>query len=527
MSNRAAAYLRSSKDRSDISIDAQRRAMHDLARDRSLVIVEEYADAVESGKDEDRPAFQRLIRDIREGRFDTVIALDTSRIARRRHLALIFEHECAKQKVRIVYRNVPDTDPITEMLLKSILQAMDEWHSLTSKAKGLAGMAENVRQGWRAGGRAPRGYKLEYHGTGAIRDGAPVLKSKLALDDDEAPLMQAYMRARARGEPRGVTLERLGLQIPVATLIGMEWQALTYAGHTAWNVHNEMTRDGYAGGTKRRPRAEWLVTRDTHPALITTEEAERILQELERGQQLRRRATEHTYLLAGLLVTPDGRQWAGADGNAYRLGKGQRIASRRVDDAVIDRLMLDLQSDATVEQIMQAMRRIVDAPVDGRSIAALDKRIAALTSKVARLVDLVADAPASAVAAYQRQITEYEEQRAQLAQEAARMRSAREQSKQAEAITPDQVRRMLTTLLEEMREAPDGQLRAAISGLVERVELDPESLACRLHYRLETGVNLASRRGCDSTPVIAWTAEVVVLPALRGRAHRPTAKRAA
>ena len=31
MSNRAALYLRSSKDRSDISIDAQRRALHDLA----------------------------------------------------------------------------------------------------------------------------------------------------------------------------------------------------------------------------------------------------------------------------------------------------------------------------------------------------------------------------------------------------------------------------------------------------------------------------------------------------------------
>ena len=32
---------------------------------------------------------------------------------------------------------MPDTDPITNMLLRSILQAMDEWHSLTSKAKRL------------------------------------------------------------------------------------------------------------------------------------------------------------------------------------------------------------------------------------------------------------------------------------------------------------------------------------------------------------------------------------------------------
>lgn len=510
MTNRAALYLRSSKDRSDVSIDAQRRALHELAQDRGLAVVEEFADAVESGKDEDRPAFQRLIREIRGHRFDAVLALDTSRIARRRHLALIFEHECTKARVRVVYRNVPDTDPITEMLLKSILQAMDEWHSLTSKAKGLAGMAENVRQGWRAGGRAPRGYRLEYHGTGAIRDGVEVLKSKLALDDEEAPRMQAYLRARARGEARGVTLARLGMQAPVATLIGIEWQALTYAGHTVWNVHNELTPDGYAGGTKRRPRSEWLVTHDTHPALITTEEAERILGELERGQERRRRATDHTYLLAGLLVTPDGRQWAGADGNAYRLGKGQRIAARRVDEAVLERLFGDLQADATVERIMGAMRRIVDEPVDGRSIAALEKRIATLTAKVGRLVDLVAEAPASAAGAYQRQITEYEHERARLVDEARQLRVAQDQARQAEAITPGQVRRMLAALLAEMRESPAEQQRAAIAGMVERVELDPESLACRMHYRLETGVKLASRRGSDSTPVVGWSEAVEV-----------------
>jgi hypothetical protein len=81
----------------------------------------------------------------------------------------------------VLYRTVPETDPITEMLLRSILQAMDEWHSLTSRRKGLAGMAENVRKGYRAGGRAPLGYRLEQVSTGAIRDGQPVLKSRLGF----------------------------------------------------------------------------------------------------------------------------------------------------------------------------------------------------------------------------------------------------------------------------------------------------------------------------------------------------------
>ena len=149
---RAAIYCRSSKDRHDVSIDAQRSELGTLAKNRQLRIVDEFVDAVESGKDEDRDGFLKLIEAVRNPRrgWTTLLVLDTSRIARRRHLAIMFERECERANVELVYKSLPDSDPVTGMLLRSILQAMDEWHSLTSRAKGLAGMRENVRQGFRA-----------------------------------------------------------------------------------------------------------------------------------------------------------------------------------------------------------------------------------------------------------------------------------------------------------------------------------------------------------------------------------------
>ena len=51
---KTAIYLRSSKDRSDVSIDAQRRQLQALANQKGFAIAIEYADAVESGKDDDR-----------------------------------------------------------------------------------------------------------------------------------------------------------------------------------------------------------------------------------------------------------------------------------------------------------------------------------------------------------------------------------------------------------------------------------------------------------------------------------------
>jgi DNA invertase Pin-like site-specific DNA recombinase len=209
MTNRAILYLRSSKDRSDVSIDAQRRALHETAMQRGLVVVDEFADAVESGKDDDRPAFQRLIHAVKQpGRaWEHVLVLDTSRIARRRLIAMMFERDCAKHQVRLVYKSLPESDPATDMVLRSVLQAFDEYHSLTSRAKGLAGMAENVRQGWRAGGKAPRGYKLDYHATGAVRDGSPVLKSRLIIDELTAGEVRLDVRRRrAYSGGREVTL---------------------------------------------------------------------------------------------------------------------------------------------------------------------------------------------------------------------------------------------------------------------------------------------------------------------------------
>ena len=123
---------------------------------------------------------------------------------------------------RRIYKSVPDEDPITAVLLKSLMMGIDQWHSLTSKRKGLAGMAENVRQGFRAGGRAPRGYRLATIETGAIREGAPVTKTKLEPNDD-APIAADYLRLRVEGIGRTALMRQLKIRWPVTSLIGMEW----------------------------------------------------------------------------------------------------------------------------------------------------------------------------------------------------------------------------------------------------------------------------------------------------------------
>lgn len=94
-------------------------------------------------------------------------------------------------------------------------------------------------------------WRLKHIATGAMRDGAPVTKSRL-VPSPEAHKIRDFLLARAIGVSRRQALADAGLDgLLDSTLIGMEWNALTYAGHTVWNVHAERIAGGggYKGGT--------------------------------------------------------------------------------------------------------------------------------------------------------------------------------------------------------------------------------------------------------------------------------------
>jgi site-specific DNA recombinase len=489
---KAAVYLRSSKDRSDVSIAAQRHELDKLAASRSLSIVQSYEDAVESGSTEDRPAFIELVRAIKHPArgWTYLLVYDTSRLARRRYIAQALKHQAKKHGVIILYARMPaDLDPVAELMLESVFEAMDEAHSLMSREKGLAGMAQNVRQGWRAGGRAPLGYRLETHATGAIRDGKPVTKSKLVVDE-HAPAVARYLKARAIGIPRVRAISESGLSKGPTTMIGVEWNALTYAGHTVWNRH---APEG--AKVKRRAREEWQITRGTHEALITEAEAEGILNQLETsdiGRAVSRaKASQSPALLTGLLQTSDGLMWV-AHGKHYRLRppqgeRGKLVPAAKIDQAVIAQVEADMNSDLFLRALLEAGKR---HKVASDPAAALDSKIAQLEKEKTKAAQLAltqdADTFLQLVAERGRQIDA-------LRREVTAIRAESNLTAHTSSLTPDQLRERLTE---------QGPARA-IQTLLERIILDPD-LTCRIQYKAlsyrSEWRSMASPQECNSWP---------------------------
>ena len=498
MRNAAALYLRSSKDRSDVSIDAQYRELENLAGQKNLLIVRRYEDVVESAKDENRPGFQALLADLKSAQrlWDHLLMVDTSRLSRRRYMAEVFAHECRKRGVIILYSKLPDADPITSAVIIGVMQVFDELHSLMSREKGLAGMAENVRQGYRAGGRAPRGYRLKTLETGAIRDGQPVTKSVLE-PSEEAPRVRQFLSERAAGTPRRRLHQRLNLPWPETTSISMEHNALTYAGHTVWNQHNERIDGKYPGGVKRRPRSEWVMQRDTHEALISDAQAEALLAALEASPFAQQRRTSGTYLLTGLLKTPDGQPWYG-DGKGvyyrvYRAGKKSRWVRREeLERAVVQHIMAELSSPVFLRALLKEARALQQGqPLDPTQ--PLRDRIAEISRQVTRAMTLAVqlDSPGPAL----RLVNDLEQERAALAAEIQRHEQEQSQRKALDIMDEATLRAFLAGLAETLEQNDRDAVKDALAALIEVITLDPETQHAEIQYKIDVDRNnMASPR---------------------------------
>jgi site-specific DNA recombinase len=507
----AAVYLRSSKDRHDVSIDAQRRELTDLARERGLVLVAEFADAVESGKDENRPGLQALLQSLKDPQrpWTHLLMVDTSRLSRQPYFAHAFSHDCERRGVVVIYSKVPDVDPISAVILHSVLRAMDRVHSLMSREKGLAGMAENVRRGYRAGGRAPLGYRLERIATGTQRDGHSVTKTRLE-PTAEGSQVATYLEARARGLTQPQAASQAGLEhVSQSTLIGCEWRALTYAGHTVWNQHAERIDGQYKGGRKHRPREEWVINRDTHPALITDATAEAILARLLHGSHGERtragKVGASDYLLTGLLEAPDGRRWIGDKGVHYRLRaheghKGRAIPCAELDEAILIAVRADLEDPKHIRGMLREVAKAQSSQA-GDPAAELRAELTQINRQLDRLVDLALDAEEPAP--YHRKTQALEADRRRLA--AAITSIEREHAQQVAAghITEDQLQRLLRDVLENL----DGAgLKHALQEMVDRIVLDPATGECQIRYAIgeRDRLRVASPRRCDGWPVLRW-----------------------
>ncbi len=134
--------------------------------------VKEYVDHGFSGKDNNRPAFERLMVDIRQGKVDCIICYKLDRIGRSlRHLLNLFD-EFRNRKVSFISlsQNI-DTSTAEGRMFLNMLMVLSQYERELVVARTLDGLQRARKQGKRLGRpsgrkdskpRARSGYYLRY-----------------------------------------------------------------------------------------------------------------------------------------------------------------------------------------------------------------------------------------------------------------------------------------------------------------------------------------------------------------------------
>ena len=153
-------YARYSSDNQrEESIEGQLRECRAFAEKNDIQIVNTYIDRAYSAKTDNRPDFQRMVKESAGRAFDVVVVWKLDRFARNRYDSAHYKSLLRKNGVKVLSATETISEGAEGILLESLLEGMAEYYSVELAEKTLRGMTENALACKSNGGLLPLGYE--------------------------------------------------------------------------------------------------------------------------------------------------------------------------------------------------------------------------------------------------------------------------------------------------------------------------------------------------------------------------------
>ena len=272
-------------DNESMSISNQKSMLRDFAEKNGMFRYEYYVDDGYTGRNFNRPAFQRMIADIEAGKVGCVVTKDLSRLGRNyieagSYIEIFFP----QHKVRyIAITDGVDSLIRQEMDITPFKNILNDMYSRDISKKVLAGRMARSWQGKFCGGRPP---------FGLMRD--PADKGHLILDPETAPIIRKIYDYALDGMGSMRIAKRLMEEkIPITQVrANTEFGANYYAwgvtrichilrnpfykgAHLVCRIHQKGIRSNTYDII---PRDKWEVIEGCHEAIVTPEKWQRVQQ---------------------------------------------------------------------------------------------------------------------------------------------------------------------------------------------------------------------------------------------------------
>lgn len=154
-------YARYSSDsQTEQSIEGQLRVCNQFAQNNNIEVVATYIDRAMTGTNDNRPDFQRMIKDSSKQPWNCVIVYKLDRFSRNKYETAMHKKTLRDNGVKILsaMENIPNTPE--GIILESLLEGMAEYYSAELSQKVLRGLNESYIKGNFTGGVPLYGYNV-------------------------------------------------------------------------------------------------------------------------------------------------------------------------------------------------------------------------------------------------------------------------------------------------------------------------------------------------------------------------------
>ena len=159
---RSVIYARYSCDNQrEESIEGQLRECKEFAERKGYTLVGSYIDRAVSAKTDNRPEFQRMVKESSGGLFDIVIVWKLDRFARNRYDSAHYKAVLRKNGVKVISATEAISEGAEGIILESVLEGYAEYYSAELSEKVIRGMTENALKCQFNGGGVTIGYTVD------------------------------------------------------------------------------------------------------------------------------------------------------------------------------------------------------------------------------------------------------------------------------------------------------------------------------------------------------------------------------